>query len=96
MLPLSRIVDVGSQIVYTCDIVGDGTGGEATIVVDNQSKVDSVTISNGGSGYTYGRIDPTTETLTNSTTTPTFDVIIPPKGGHGADIYRELGCRTKS
>ena len=39
---------------------GDGTGGEATIVVDNQSKVDSVTISNGGSGYTYGRIDLTT------------------------------------
>jgi len=23
---------------------------------------------------------------------PSFDVIIPPKGGHGADIYRELGA----
>lgn len=90
----TRGVDVGSpNQVYTCDIVGDGTGGEATIVVDNQSKVDSVTISNGGSGYTYARIDLSTGNFpTSSTTTPTFDVIIPPKGGHGADIYRELGC----
>ena len=23
---------------------------------------------------------------------PVLDVIIPPKGGHGADIYRELGA----
>ena len=22
---------------------------------------------------------------------PEFEVVIPPKGGHGADIYRELG-----
>jgi hypothetical protein len=90
----TRGVDVGPpNQIYTCDIVGDGTSGEATIVVDNQSKVDSVTISNGGSGYTYGRIDLTTGNFPqNATTTPTFDVIIPPKGGHGADIYRELGC----
>ena len=26
------------------------------------------------------------------TTRPTFDVIISPTGGHGADIYRELGA----
>ena len=26
------------------------------------------------------------------TTRPTFDVIISPQGGHGADIYRELGA----
>jgi len=26
------------------------------------------------------------------TTRPTFDVIITPKGGHGSDIYRELGA----
>ncbi|MGA1049537.1 MAG: hypothetical protein ACO3UU_16150, partial [Minisyncoccia bacterium] len=26
--------------------------------------------------------------------TPTFDVIIPPKGGHGYDIYRELGANN--
>ena len=25
---------------------------------------------------------------------PVFDVIIPPNGGHGADIYRELGAHN--
>ena len=28
------------------------------------------------------------------TTAPIFDVMIPPQGGHGADIYRELGARN--
>ena len=90
----SRGVDVGPpNQVYTCSIVGDGTGGEATIVVDNQSKVDSVVISNGGSGYTYARIDLTTGNFPQDyTTKPDFNVIIPPKDGHGYDIYRELGC----
>ena len=26
------------------------------------------------------------------TTSPVFNVIIPPQGGHGADIYKELGA----
>lgn len=90
----NRGVAVGAaNQVYTCKIVGDGKDGEATIVVNNQSKVESVTISNGGSGYTFATIDLSTGNFpTSATTTPTFDVIIPPKGGHGADIYRELGC----
>lgn len=90
----SRGVNVGPpNQVYTCDIIGDGTGGKATIVVDNQSKVDSVVISNGGSGYTYGHIDITTGNFPQDyTTSPEFKVIIPPKDGHGYDIYRELGC----
>ena len=91
---VSRGVDVGPpNQVYTCSIIGDGQGGEATIVVDNQSKVDSVVISNGGSGYSYAKIDLTTGNFpTDYTTIPDFEVIIPPKNGHGYDIYRELGC----
>ena len=73
-------------------IRGDGTGAEATIVVNNESKVESITISNGGSGYTYGSVDLESGGVPTGTTRPTFDVIIPPKGGHGADIYRELGA----
>jgi hypothetical protein len=90
---VSRGVDVGpANQVYTCSIIGDGTGGEATIIINNQSKVDSVIISNGGSGYTFAKIDLTTGGFPqNYTTAPEFEVIIPPRGGHGADIYRELG-----
>ena len=73
-------------------IKGDGEGAKATIVINNDSKVESVTVSIGGSGYTYGTVDLVGGNVPTGTVTPTFDVIIPPKGGHGADIYRELGA----
>ncbi len=72
-------------------INGDGSGAEATIVVNNNSQVESITISSGGSGYTYGTVDLVAGGVPTGTTTPTFNVIIPPKGGHGSNIYRELG-----
>jgi len=73
-------------------IKGDGTGAECTIVVNNDQQVDSITISNEGSGYTYGNVDLVAGNVPTGTTRPTFNVIISPKGGHGYDIYRELGA----
>lgn len=73
-------------------IKGDGSGAEATIVINNDSKVESVTISKGGSGYTYGTVDLVSGNVPTGSTSPIFNVIIPPQGGHGADIYRELGA----
>ena len=73
-------------------IQGDGSGATATIVINNDSKVDSVTVSNQGSDYTYGSIDLVAGGVPTGTTRPTFNVIISPEGGHGADIYRELGA----
>ena len=84
-------------------ISGDGTGGEATVVISN-GKVTSVTPSAGGTGYTYGSLKFITDTYVDGSgqpatlgvpqspeDVPQFEVVIPPKGGHGADIYRELG-----
>jgi len=73
-------------------IKGDGSGAEATVVINNDSKVESVTISKGGSGYTYGTVDLVSGNVPTGSTSPVFNVIIPPHGGHGADIYRELGA----
>ena len=73
-------------------IKGDGRDAEATVVINNNSKVESVTISKGGSGYTFGTLDLESGNVPTGTTNPTFNVIIPPEGGHGADIYRELGA----
>jgi len=73
-------------------IKGDGSGAEATIVINNNSQVDSITISKGGSGYTFGTVDLTSGGVPTGTTKPTFNVIIPPQGGHGANVYRELGA----
>ena len=79
--------------VYTSvPIKGDGTGAQCTIVIDGNQQVSSITVSNQGSGYTYGNVDLVAGGVPTGTTRPSFDVIIPPQGGHGADIYRELGA----
>ena len=90
----NRGVGLGTaNITYTrVPIVGDGTGAEATVVVNNDSKVESVTISAGGSNYTFGTVDLVGGGVPEGTTKPVFNVIIPPNGGHGYDIYRELGA----
>jgi hypothetical protein len=79
-------------------ILGDGTGGKATIVIDSFGKISDAYVTDGGSGYTKGiiQLEPGApgipNELTNSGRVAKFDVIIPPKGGHGYDIYRELGA----
>ena len=73
-------------------IYGDGTGAECTIVINNDQKVSDVTVSTAGQNYTYGNVDLEAGGVPTGTTRPTFDVIIPPPGGHGKDIYRELGA----
>ena len=73
-------------------IKGDGTGAECTIVINNDQKVDTVTVSNQGQNYTYANIDLEAGGVPTGTTRPTFDVVQSPPGGHGKDIYRELGA----
>jgi len=79
-------------------ILGDGTGGKATVTVDSFGKVSEVFVTDGGSGYTKGIINfapgapGISNELSNDSEIATFNVIIPPKGGHGYDIYRELGA----
>ena len=89
-----RGVGLGTaNVIYTnVPIKGDGSGAEASIVIGNDSKVDRIVITNGGSGYTYGIVDYVSGGLPVNTLPPSFEVIIPPKGGHGADIYNELGA----
>jgi len=85
---------VANRTYTRVPIKGNGRGAEATIIIGNDSKVESINISKGGSGYTYGIVDLVGGNVPTGSTTPTFDVIIPPQGGHGSDIYRELGGKN--
>jgi hypothetical protein len=81
-------------------ILGDGVGGKVTIVTNSFGEVSEIFVTDGGSGYTKGIIKfepgapgvPSSLGLDNTNNSAQFDVIIPPKGGHGYDVYRELGA----
>lgn len=87
-----------SQTFNNIPILGDGVDGKATITIDSFGKVADIFVSDGGKEYTKGiiRFEPGAPgipaSLTNTGNIAQFDVIIPPKGGHGYDIYRELGA----
>jgi hypothetical protein len=89
---------INDPVFTNIPILGDGTGGTATITIDSFGKVSDIFITDGGSGYTKGYINFTPgypgipTRLSNNGTIAQFEVIIPPKGGHGYDIYRELGA----
>lgn len=91
---VKRGFDLGEPRSYIVPINGDGRGAEATVVVGSDRRVESVTIRNGGSGYTYATLDLEAADFPLGEESPIFDVIIPPPGGHGADIYKELGATT--
>ena len=89
----NRGAGLGTARSYTdVPIQGDGAGAKATVVINADSKIESVTVSNGGSGYSFGTLDVEAGGIPTGTTIPDFDIIIPPPGGHGSDIYRELGA----
>jgi len=87
-----------SKTFTNIPILGDGTGGKATIIVDSFGKISDAYVTDGGTGYTKGIIqfEPGAPGIPNELTKynriANFNVIIPPKGGHGYDIYRELGA----
>ena len=87
-------VGIGTaDAVYTkVPIKGNGSGAECTVTINSSSQVSDVTVSSQGSGYTYGSVDLIAGGVPTGTTRPVLDVIIPPPGGHGANIYRELGA----
>lgn len=88
--------NLGSPGIYqNVPIKGDGNEATATIIINDNFEVESITVSNGGSGYTYASVDIFSSDISTTEvgfSSPVFEVVIPPKGGHGYDIYRELGA----
>ena len=92
----NRGVGLGTaNAVYTnVPIKGNGTGATCTITMNADSQVESVIVSNQGSGYTYGNVDLIAGGVPTGSTMPVLQVIATPQGGHGADIFRELGTKN--
>lgn len=88
-----------SRTYKNIPILGDGNNGKVSVTVGSDGRVSEVFVTDGGNGYTKGIIQfkpgspgiPTELTNVNDDFAE-FNVIIPPKGGHGYDVYRELGA----
>jgi hypothetical protein len=79
----------GGGLGQSFNILGDGSGGVVSIDVVN-STIINVTVTSGGSGYTYGLID-LGSINSGATISAKLIPIIPPSLGHGYDLYKELG-----
>lgn len=72
------------------DILGDGTGGKVRIQTNTNGQIISATVTAGGQGYSFGRVD--LSSINGSATKfAKLTPIIPPSRGHGYDLYKELG-----
>ena len=82
----------GSDGTSNVAISGDGASGQLTVTVSSGA-ITAVAINAVGSGYSVASIDNSLlQTATSSTGTgASFDIIISPKNGHGADPVEELG-----
>ena len=71
--------------------INGGNEAKCTVKITSGS-VESVTITTAGSGYTFGTIDVALIPNVGSGTQASLDVVIPPSGGHGKNVVRELGA----
>ena len=73
-------------------IRGDGSSGVCSVTVSGGA-VTAVTVTTAGSGYTFAYIRNADIVSAGATSLSgaELDVIIPPKGGHGANAVEELG-----
>lgn len=85
-------------VLSNVPIKGDGTSSDgssdakASVEFDEQGKPVKVIVTDGGRGYTFATLDLDSILPAITETKAIFNVIIPPEGGHGANIYNELGA----
>ena len=82
----------GSNGNFNVAISGDGSGAIATVTVASNA-ITAISIADDGANYTQASIDNALlRTATSSSGTgATFDIVISPTNGHGADPVEELG-----
>jgi hypothetical protein len=91
-----------SQTLFT-SIKGDGTGGVLQITTTAGGAIDTVSVAARGSGYTYANIavgngnlfsdQGLTSAVGSAGAIASVEVVLPPKGGHGADADLELNAK---
>lgn len=73
--------------IPTIEIIGDGTGCEATAII-NSGQITAITVTNPGSGYTFAEIN----IYSVNGSGCEAQAMISPPGGHGSNAVFELGA----
>lgn len=82
-----------SNTLAIVTLTGDGTGASISARV-RDGVITGINILDGGSGYTTANVVVNDPDQLASGTPAYFDVVISPKGGHGSNPQKELGCST--
>ena len=78
--------DYSKKVPPTVRIVGDGTGATATVNVSTDNTIESVVVTNQGSGYTKASVE-----IVGSNKSAKLKAVLEPKTGHGKNPMAELG-----
>jgi hypothetical protein len=97
--PFTTSPDTTTQYLITPSVLitGDGDGAVAYAVVNSNATtsnyIDGIQVISRGSGYSFAsaRVVGNTGGISN---TAVVVPIIPPAGGHGSNVYRELGSKA--
>jgi len=82
------------KILPRVEIFGNGVGAVAVVNLNKVSKlIESVSVLNGGTGYTEASAFIKTSKTASADKTTT-KVIISPMSGHGSSVFEELGCKN--
>lgn len=87
--------DLSSQYLITpyVNVMGDGSNAAGIAIVNSTSKaIQRIDMISGGSNYTYANVTITGNTGTIIANSAVVRAIIPPRGGHGSDVSKELNA----
>ena len=103
-----KLTDAGSGLPTSATlfaaIQGDGSGGKVQITTNGSGNITAVSVNAAGTGYTYGNVvlkngylytnsSLATLATVGGTARGQVEVVIPPQGGHGADLVLELNAK---
>lgn len=91
--PTSGVGYTRFSIVPHIRIYGDGNGAFAFPVLNSTKNITGVLLANGGANYTQALAKVVSPKDSATKVHPTIRAVIPPKGGHGSNILKELNVQ---
>jgi len=80
------------EIIPYIKVVGDGSGAFAYPVMNSSNQISKIEVGSGGRDYSRVYVE-VVSPKSSSTNHPSIRAVLPPKGGHGSNILKELNVK---